>query len=196
MPLITYKFADGHSEEIEVSDEVAAAFAQLEKYEKKVERKETRRHVSLNLLMENGFDFSADDTDFLDVLDKEEQEKSEWREEQFCRRVLGDKKMEIFSLLTFRQADAYFRHKYLHIQKTEIARYLNVTEGAVRKLIKKAEANLQKYRLANEKEVKTVGSNFRLCFIGGTIFCAPYGYIMRGLFSKLNRDRKVSPLSG
>lgn len=29
MPLITYKFADGHSEEIEVSDEVAAAFAQL-----------------------------------------------------------------------------------------------------------------------------------------------------------------------
>ena len=120
MPLITYKFADGHSEEIEVSDEVAAAFAQLEKYEKKVERKETRRHVSLNLLMENGFDFSADDTDFLDVLDKEEQEKSEWREEQLCRRVLGDKKMEIFSLLTFRQADAYFRHKYLHIQKTEI----------------------------------------------------------------------------
>lgn len=120
MPLITYKFADGHSEEIEVSDEVAAAFAQLEKYEKKVERKEIRRHVSLNLLMENGFDFSADDTDFLDVLDKEEQEKSEWREEQLCRRVLGDKKMEIFSLLTFRQADAYFRHKYLHIQKTEI----------------------------------------------------------------------------
>ncbi len=35
MPLIIYKFADGHTEEIEVSDEVAAAFAQLEKYEKK-----------------------------------------------------------------------------------------------------------------------------------------------------------------
>ena len=154
MPLITYKFADGHSEEIEVSEEVAAAFAQLEKYEKKIERKETRRHVSLNLLMENGFDFSADDTDILDVLDKEEQEKSEWREERFRRRVLDDKKKEIFSLLTFRQADAYFRHKYLHIQKTEIARYLNVTEGAVRKLIKKAEVNLQKYRFANEKEVK------------------------------------------
>ena len=70
MPLITYKFADGHTKEIEVSDEVAAAFAQLEKYEKKVERKETRRHVSLNLLMENGYDFSVDDTDILDILDK------------------------------------------------------------------------------------------------------------------------------
>lgn len=160
MPLITYKFADGHSEEIEVSNEVAAAFAQLEKYEKKVERKETRRHVSLNLLMENGFDFSADDTDLLDALDKAEQEKSEWREERFRRRVLDDKKMEIISLLTYRQADAYFRHKYLRIQKTEIARHLNVTEGAVRKLIKKAEVNLQKYRIANEKEVKLLEAIF------------------------------------
>ena len=161
MPTIQYKFADGHKEEIEVSDEVAAAFAQLEKYEKKVERKETRRHISLNLLMENGFDFSADDTDILDAFDKAEQEKSEWREEQFRRQVfLDDKKIEIFSLLTFRQADAYFRHKYLHIQKTEIARYLNITEGAVRKLIKKAEVNLQKYRLANEKEVKLLEAIF------------------------------------
>ena len=160
MQVISYKFADGHTEEIEVSDEVAAAFAQLEKYEKKVERKETRRHISLNLLMENGFDFSADDTDILDAFDKAEQEKSEWREEQFRRQVLDDKKKEIFSLLTYRQADAYFRHKYLRIQKTEIARYLNVTEGAVRKLIKKAEANLRKYRLANEKEVKLLEAIF------------------------------------
>ena len=114
MPLITYKFADGHTKEIEVSGAVAAAFAQLEKYEKKVERKETRRHVSLNLLMENGFDFSADDTDILDSFDKAEQEKSEWREERFRRRVLDDKKIEIFSLLTFRQADAYFRHNGEH----------------------------------------------------------------------------------
>ncbi|MFQ7078666.1 MAG: hypothetical protein ACLRSW_12400 [Christensenellaceae bacterium] len=120
MPLIIYEFADGHSEEIEVSDEVAAAFAQLEKYEKKVERKETRRHISLNLLMENGFDFFADDTDILDAFDKAEQEKSEWRKEQFRRQVLDDKKMEIFSLLTYRQADAYFRHKYLNIQKTRL----------------------------------------------------------------------------
>ena len=160
MQVISYKFVDGHKEEIEVSDEVAAAFAQLEKYEKKVERKETRRHISLNLLMENGFDFSADDTDILDAFDKAEQEKSEWREEQFRRQVLDDKKKEIFSLLTYRQADAYFRHKYLRIQKTEIARYLNVTEGAVRKLIKKAEVNLRKYRLANEKEVKLLEAIF------------------------------------
>ena len=101
MPLITYKFADGHSEEIEVSDEVAAAFAQLEKYEKKVERKETRRHVSLNILMENGFDFSVDDTNILDAFDKAEQEKLEWREERFRRQVLNDKKLKSLHYLPF-----------------------------------------------------------------------------------------------
>lgn len=31
MPIIHYKFADGHTEEIEVMDEVAAAFEQWEK---------------------------------------------------------------------------------------------------------------------------------------------------------------------
>ena len=160
MPLITYKFADGHTEEIEVTDEVAAAFEQLEKYEKKVERKETRRHISYDKLLDSGFEFPDESEDILDILDKEEQEKSEWREERFRRQVLDDKKIEIFSLLTFRQADAYFRHKDLHIQQAEIARYLNVTEGAVRKLIKKAEANLQEYRLANEKEVKLLEAIF------------------------------------
>lgn len=162
MLIIHYKFADGHTEEIEVTDEVAAAFEQLEKYAKKVERKETRRHVSLNVLLENGFDFPTEGTDILDTLDKQEQGKSEWEEEQFRRYNLDGKKKN-FSLLTYRQADAYFRHKYLHIKKTEIARYKNVTEGAVRKLIKKAEATLREYRLANEKEIKLLEAIFGSC---------------------------------
>lgn len=163
MSIIHYKFAGGHTEEIEVTDEVAAAFELLEKYEKKVERKETRRHVSLNLLLENGFDFPVENGDIIDTLNKQEREKSEWKEEQFRRQVLSDKKKEIFSLLTYRQADAYFRHKYLQIKKTEIARYMNVTEGAVRKLIKKAETILREYRLANEKEIKLLEAIFGSC---------------------------------
>ena len=163
MPIIHYKFADGHTDEIEVTEEVAAAFEQLEKYEKKVERKETRRHVSLNVLIESGFDFPTESIDILNALDKQEQEKLEWKDEQFRRHNLNDKKKEIFSLLTYRQADAYFRHRYLHIKKTEIARYLNVTEGAVRKLIKKAETTLREYRLANEKEIKLLEAIFGSC---------------------------------
>ena len=163
MPTIHYKFADGHTEEIEVTEAIVAAFEQLEKYEKKVERKETRRHVSLNLLLDSGFDFPVDNADILDTLDKQEQEKSEWKKEQFRRHNLDEKKKEIFSLLTYRQADAYFRHKYLHIKKTEIAKYMGITEGAVRKLIKKAETYIREYRLANEKEIKLLEAIFGSC---------------------------------
>lgn len=163
MPTIHYKFADGHTEEIEVTDEVAAAFEQLGKYEKKVERKENRRHVSLNVLLENGFDFPTESTDILDALDKQKQENSEWQKELFQRKVLEDKKKEFFSLLTYRQAGAYFRHKYLHIKKTEIAKYMNITEGAVRKLIKKAETYLREYRLSHEKEIKLLETIFCSC---------------------------------
>lgn len=163
MPTIHYKFADGHTEDIEVTEDIAAAFEQLKKYEKKVERKETRRHVSLNLLLENGFDFPVDNVDILDTLDKQEQEKAEWQKEKFRKHNLDGKKKEIFSLLTYRQAAAYFRHKYLHIKKTEIARYMGVTEGAVRKLIKKAENTLREYRLANEKEIKLLEAIFGSC---------------------------------
>ncbi len=163
MPIIHYKFADGHTEGIEVTEEVVVAFEQLEKYEKKVERKETRRHVSYEKLIENGFVFPDESEDILDTIDKRGQEKSEWKKEQFRRHNLDGKKTEIFSLLTYRQADAYFRHKYLHIKKTEIARYMDVTEGAVRKLIKKAESALREYRLANEKEIKLLEAIFGSC---------------------------------
>ena len=103
MPIIHYKFPNGHTEEIEVTEEVAAAFELLEKYEKKVERKERRRHVSLNVLLENGFDFPIDNADILDTLDKQEQEKSEWKEEQFRRHNLDDKKKEIFSFVPYKK---------------------------------------------------------------------------------------------
>ena len=43
MKTILYTFADGHKEELEVTDEVAEVFYELEKYEQKVNRKETRR---------------------------------------------------------------------------------------------------------------------------------------------------------
>ena len=42
MKTILYSFADGHKEGLEVTDEVAEVFCELEKYEQKVNRKETR----------------------------------------------------------------------------------------------------------------------------------------------------------
>lgn len=160
MPLITYKFADGHSEEIEVSEEVAAAFEQLLIYEEKVKRKETRRHKSLEKLAEKGFDKPAPNTDVFEIWEKREQEEFELRQEQRRKEKLDERKKQLEDTLTPRQTQTYFLFQYLKIKKVEIAKSMGITEGAVRKLIKKAEVNLQKYRLANEKEVKLLEAIF------------------------------------
>ena len=42
----------------------------LKKHEKKVKHNETRKHRSLIVLMKNGFDFFAENTETFDILDK------------------------------------------------------------------------------------------------------------------------------
>ena len=152
MPLITYKFADRHTEEIEVSEEVAAAFEQFLIYEEKVNRKEKRRHKSLEKLAEKGFDPPAPNTDVFEIWEKREQEEFELRQEQ-RRKKLNERKKQLEDTLTPRQAQAYFLFQYLKIKKVEIAKSMGVTEGAVRKLILKAQKNLQAQRIERDKEL-------------------------------------------
>ena len=59
MPTIKYKFADGTTSEIEVTDELYALHLQLVQEEKRNHWRETRRHTSLNYLMEIGVDFTG-----------------------------------------------------------------------------------------------------------------------------------------
>ena len=77
MKTVIYTFADGHKEELEVTDEVAEVFYELEKYEQKVNRKETRRHVSLDMLEEAGFEFADPNSDIETVWEKREEEELE-----------------------------------------------------------------------------------------------------------------------
>lgn len=155
--IITYQFADGHTEEIEVSEEIAAAFEELQKYEKKVERKETRRHISLDMLKEKGFEFPNPNGDIIDAINKRESETREQQAEKARREKLTKSKRLLERLLTPRQAETYFKFKYLKIKKVEIAKSMKVTEGAVRKHIAKAETNLPKImeelRAEREKEL-------------------------------------------
>ena len=56
MASIYYRFSDGYYEKIEVTEEFATAYAEMEHRDKLTERKETRRHQSLDKSMEHGFD--------------------------------------------------------------------------------------------------------------------------------------------
>lgn len=76
MPKIKYIFADGTISEIEVTDELYALHLQLVQEEKRNHWRETRRHTSLNYLMELGVDFADTAADLFAAValrDNEEQ---------------------------------------------------------------------------------------------------------------------------
>ena len=146
MKIIAYEFADGHTEHIEVEDDVAEVFAEIEKYEQKLNRKETRRHISLSKMLDDDFDFPDPDEDFEVIWEKQEQEAFEKELEEAEEERLERKKKQLETKLTPCQAEAYFMFKYLNMKKVRIADEMGVTEGAVRKLILKAEDNLEKLR--------------------------------------------------
>lgn len=75
MQTIKYRFADGTTSEIEVTDEFYALYVELIQQEKRNHWKETRRHTSLDYLNENGIDFESPAADLLSVLIQQEDEK-------------------------------------------------------------------------------------------------------------------------
>ena len=59
MQTIKYRFADGTASEIEVTEEFYTLYAELVQQEKRNHWKETRLHISLENLNENGIDFAS-----------------------------------------------------------------------------------------------------------------------------------------
>lgn len=75
MQTIKYRFADGTTSEIEVTDEFYTLYAEPVQQEKRNHWKETRRHISLDYLNENGIDFESPAADPLSVLLRNEDEE-------------------------------------------------------------------------------------------------------------------------
>ena len=75
MQTIRYIFADGTTSEIEVTDEFYTLYAELVQQEKRNHWKETRRHISLEYLNDNGIDFERPAANPLSALIQQEDEK-------------------------------------------------------------------------------------------------------------------------
>ena len=75
MQTIKYRCADGTTSEIEVSEEFYALHLELVQQEKRNHWKETRRHISLNYLTDNGIDFESPAADPLSVLLRSDDEE-------------------------------------------------------------------------------------------------------------------------
>lgn len=73
MTKIKYTLANGKEIQIEVSDSCATEYVTLERHERLCERKETRRHQSLEKSLEGGFEFKDDRVDTLAKIIVEEE---------------------------------------------------------------------------------------------------------------------------
>lgn len=72
MQIIIYKFVDGTTNAIEVTDELYLIHLQLVQMEKRNHWRETRQHTSLNYLFENGIDFEDKSADTLAIIIRRE----------------------------------------------------------------------------------------------------------------------------
>lgn len=72
MKTITFKFADGTSTTVEISDELAEVYEQIIKYEKKVHRKDTRQHTSIDAMKENRREVVELNADVEEAIEREE----------------------------------------------------------------------------------------------------------------------------
>lgn len=72
MKNIKYKFVDGTIKTIEVEDSFYEEYQKLEAETKSLERKETRRHISINVFEEKGIEFEDESFDLENSLINEE----------------------------------------------------------------------------------------------------------------------------
>ena len=130
MQTIKYIFADGTISEIEVTDEFYTIYAELMQQEKRNHWKETRRHVSLNYLLENGIDLKTPAADPLSVLLQNEDEKQIHK----AMSTLSDKQRQLIEKVF-----------YGEMSLREIARQTNVTHQALSKQLATIYKKLKKF---------------------------------------------------
>ena len=116
--------------EIEVTEEFAAKYAELEHKEKLTERKETRRHQSLDKSMEHGWDIADQSADV--VLQAEAEEDKKRLYDAILKLPKEQRKL---------LEEVYFQD----IPQTELAKRDGVTKTAVNNRLARILKKLKKY---------------------------------------------------
>ena len=130
MQTIKYRFADGTTSEIEVTDEFYTLYAELVQQEKRNHWKETRRHTSLDYLNENGIDFASPAADPLSVLLRSEDGERIHR----AISVLSDKQKRLVQ-------EVFYEGKSLR----EIARQADISHQALSKQLATVYKKIKKF---------------------------------------------------
>ncbi len=129
MQVIIYKFVDGTTNAVEVTEDIYLIHLELSQQEKRNHWKETRRHTSLYYLMENGIDFEDKRIDiFAEIVRKENAERV-----HRALLTLSDKRRDLL-------------HKvyYEEMSYRAIAEQIGVTHTAISQRMKTIRKRLQK----------------------------------------------------
>ena len=113
---ITYRFADGHVEELEVEQEVAETLKELDRQEYNNTQKETRRHTSLSAMEYEDERFAARDVDVL---------------AEILRRIDSENLRRALPMLTPAQQDLVRRVFFLGERPSDIAEAEGVDKSAI-----------------------------------------------------------------
>lgn len=128
MKKIKYEI-NGTFVEIEVSDEFARQYEQIETEEKRVNRKETRRHQSLETLIESGFQIVDQESDI---------EEKAFQNDDIAQLY------KAFAVLTEEQKWLIQQVFYYDRKQSEIAAELGIDPTAIRNRLRKIYDKIKK----------------------------------------------------
>lgn len=147
MATIRYTFADGHTEEVEVTEEFKREYEFLLVREqaphwKEMKQKERAglrcvKNLSLDKFSEDGYDLPVAGPDPLERLIQKEERR------EYCRKIL--------SCLSEKQRQAYILFHLKGYKKVQIAAVLHIDERSVRRRLEWAQKRILKNFLKNNR---------------------------------------------
>lgn len=147
MATIRYTFADGHTEEVEVTEEFKREYEFLLVREqaphwKEMKQKERAglrcvKNLSLDKFSEDGYDLPVACPDPLERLIQKEERR------EYCRKIL--------SCLSEKQRQAYILFHLKGYKKVQIAAVLHIDERSVRRRLEWAQKRILKNFLKNSR---------------------------------------------
>ena len=129
MQVIIYKFVDGTTNTVEVTEEIYLIHLELLQQEKRNHWKETRRHTSLYYLIENGIDFEDKSADTLAII---------------IRRENTERVHKALLTLSDKRRDLVRKFYYEEMTMRQIASQESVSHTAISQRMKTIRKRLQK----------------------------------------------------
>ena len=130
MQTIKYTFVDGTTSEIEVSNEIYAIHIELVNEEKRNNKRETRRHISLTYFDNLGIEFESNAADPLSALIRRDDEKRIHN----TIKCLSDKQQKLLFAVFVENKTITQAAKELGLNKSSISRQLQTIYKKLKKL--------------------------------------------------------------